>query len=587
MSHAAARVALVSLSPWRLGKQHVSFSLAARRLQASLLSDPRLRDTEVRLFEAGSQPLSVWLDDLAEFDPDVLAASAYVWSLPTFSLLAQQIKRRRPQCITVFGGPSARPAMLSLPPFREAARDIDVLVMGEGEQVLTDIVANYGHGVSSYAALPGVALHSPLGWRATPRPQSPLSIDSLPSPYVMGLAPRNATAYMETFRGCPMSCAFCQWGNLDPSAGVLSVDALVREFEAMREAEPLGIAMVDAGLNLNARAFRNLAEAEARTGFLRGRYFDTEMYPHLMRPEHLEFLANSRSNVGLGLQSANPEVLKNVDRPFKRAHFAKVVEQLSEVSKVTVEIIMGLPGDSPEGFRETLAFLTDLPCNVRAYYCLVLPDALMTRFSGAEGLRFHPITLELQSAPGWTESALRDTREWLNERAATSGTNLQDPVVGRGDRLEDYVEALVDPPWWAFGQSSGNSPSRPIHHAHQSKAAHLPQGEAILDALHTQLSASVARATRGLCSLADVRRSDSELTLQVQLEARTIDLIARPVTAKSPSFREVSGCSFVYRSEGDHHLGRRDSALLNATIDAIANEVAPLVRETAARGAER
>jgi len=336
--------------------------------------------------------------------------------------------------------------------------------------------------------------------------------------------------------------------------------------------------MVDAGLNLNARAFRNLAEAEAQTGFLQGRYFDTEMYPQLMKPEHLEFLANSRSNVGLGLQSANPEVLKNVDRPFKRQHFAKVVEDLSKVARVTVEVIMGLPGDTPAGFKETMSFLEDLPCNARAYYCLVLPDAFMNRYAGSDTLQFHPITLELQAGPGWTQTDLRDTCEWLNDKAAAEGTNLQQALVGRGDRLEDFVEMLVDPPWWSFAMhSSDQSP----HHAGLDVyrlPAHLPQGEVAAASVHHAIAAAVKRATRGHCSVGDIVRSDSEVVIRVDVEQHGYDLIARRAEVGRPSFRDVAGCSFVYRSDHAEHLGERANLLLTRAIDAIATEVAPLLQ---------
>ncbi|MCA9573826.1 MAG: cobalamin-dependent protein [Polyangiales bacterium] len=213
MSTPAQRIALVSLSPWTLGARHVSFNLAVRRLQAALMSDPRLAQTEVRVFEMGAESLATWVERLAEFDPDMLAASTYLWSLPTFSLLASAIKRRSPRCLTVFGGPSARPAMLALAPFRDAAQFVDVLALGEGEHVITELAAHHGHGVQSFSAIPGLALHSPLGWRMTPAPRQSLAIDTLPSPYRMGLVPNGVTAYLETYRGCPMSCSFCQWGN--------------------------------------------------------------------------------------------------------------------------------------------------------------------------------------------------------------------------------------------------------------------------------------------------------------------------------------------------------------------------------------
>ena len=595
MVAAAKRVAIVSLNPWTAGTMSASFNFASRRLHAALRSDPRLSACEVRVFEHGAIPLSQWADTIAEFEPDVLAASAYVWSLPTFTLLAQEVKRRSPECLTIVGGPSARVEMLSLAPFRAAAKSIDVLVLGEGEHVLCELVANYGHGVGTFDRIPGLALHSPLGWRKTVASTHSLAIDDLPSPYRMGLVPPSTMAYLETFRGCPMSCTFCQWGDLDPAGGVLSADALVQEFEAMETLGPVGIAMTDAALNLNSRAFKNLAEAARRTGFLEDRYFDTEMYPALLKPAHLDFLAPTHASVGLGLQTATQSVLDRVDRRFKRKHFTRVVEDLAQVSTVTVEVILGLPGDSIEGFRETLRVLEDLPCNVRAYHCLVLPDAFMTREGTPEELDFHPITLELRSAPGWSERDLAEAHEWLDEISNSTRTTLSSRApVGDGDVLEGYVEQVVDPPWWAVSHNgsarhrdgaSRGSDGRTYPHDVDARALerriramppHLGSGAKVVSAIYQQASERVQKATRGLCTVNDVRVAPHQVVVSIAVGGANFELYARPPGPDTPSFRETHGCSYVYRADSGQ-LSPRHEAIVVRTIEALGQPLAPLV----------
>ena len=50
--------------------------------------------------------------------------------------------------------------------------------------------------------------------------------------------------------------------------------------------------LVDAGLNLNAKAFDNLAEAEKRTGFLQNAAFWCEVYPSLVNEKQIDFLSS-------------------------------------------------------------------------------------------------------------------------------------------------------------------------------------------------------------------------------------------------------------------------------------------------------
>lgn len=571
MTTSQLRIALLAIRPAVFGDTDHFFGMAIRRIQASLLSDPRFATAEIRVFERNSSPLRLWVDELTDFRPNVLAASAYVWSMPTFALLATEMRRRFPDCLTVLGGPSARPEVLALPPYQPHQRAVDVLVLGEGEGVVGDIIEVGLRDRSALAKIPGIAVSSPLGWRRTPPPADRLDLNRLPSPYQMGLFPKHSTAWLETYRGCPMSCNFCQWGFVDPSPDHLSVDYLVREFEAMGKLDPPMVSMLDVGLNLNSRAFRNLAEAQAQTGFLNGRVFNAETFPTLVREEHLEFLAQTRAEVGIGLQSADPAVLEGVQRPFKRDQFAKVVEDLASVALVWAEIIVGLPGDSPEGVRNTIDFLRELPCNVRMYHCLVLPDGLMTRHPNADQLKFHPITLELESSPGWEPARLREISEWLGDAAESVNTGRQRHLTGHGDRLEDYVENLANGPGWELVKDHP-TPSRILQ-----KMAEKERPLEVNTATFGAVKEAVRKATKGYCMVLAAVREEEHLALRVDVEGVTYELSVQPVRADRPAFRSTHGFGFTYRAETGGTLGSRAHVLLERSIDAAGPHVGRLM----------
>ena len=87
-------------------------------------------------------------------------------------------------------------------------------------------------------------------------------------------------------------------------------------------------------------------------GFLKSADFWCEIYPTFVRDEHPEFLGSiGPSYLGVGLQSLDPDVLKAHDRPFDRKRFEAAIPQLARLANVEIQIIFGLPGDSPEGFR--------------------------------------------------------------------------------------------------------------------------------------------------------------------------------------------------------------------------------------------
>ncbi|HEX4985710.1 MAG TPA: radical SAM protein, partial [Burkholderiales bacterium] len=262
--------------------------------------------------------------------------------------------------------------------------------------------------------------------------RTPAPLDMLASPYQIGVAKKRAVAYLETFRGCPFSCSFCEWGATGDSKAVFSTDYITRELESYSRFDVSAVFSVDAGLNLNHQAFRNLREAEKRVGILRKATFWSEIYPSLIKDEHLEFLSTVHATyLGIGLQSTDPAVLKDLQRPFDQRRLETIVGQVADVAEAELQVIFGLPGDSPAGFRRTLEFARTMPAGVRAYGCLVLPDALMTRGKPEWNIVFDPITLRMKSCAGWSEDELQSTRAWVTEE-----------VRKAGGRYGDY--------WWYF-----------------------------------------------------------------------------------------------------------------------------------------
>lgn len=439
----AARVALVSLTP-EISQQGEANergrgtldrfpSYGVRRVQAALATDPTLSGVEVKLFDRQPATTGGLAEEILAFGPDVVGFASYVWSTPTMVALARTLKRALPRVTTIFGGPSAVPEQFDLAPYAGAQDYADALVVGEGDVTFRELVAAPRRSREALRAVPGLVLPGRGGWERTP-PRTPHpDMDTLASPYQAGLMPHEHVACLETFRGCPLACTFCQWGVIDAQR-FFSTEYLVRELEAMRASRPLYTFLIDAALNLHARAFRNLLAAEREVGYFRGAQLLCEVYPSHLRDEHLEFLATVGSvHVGLGVQSLDSDVLQASSRPFRPERLRPVVEQLLNFGLVDIEIILGLPGDTPERFRRTLEGVLELPCSVRVYRCLVLPEALMTRAPAGAELRFDPLTLELLSSRTWPEHELRATQEYVTARAQAHPNG-----------------ALVGDYWWLF-----------------------------------------------------------------------------------------------------------------------------------------
>ena len=141
-----------------------------------------------------------------------------------------------------------------------------------------------------------------------------------------------------------------------------------------------------------------------------------------IKEEHINFLSSvGRPLVGVGLQSFDNEVLAKVERSYDEARFDDTLHKLTEIAGVAIEILMGLPGDSPQNFRTSFERARTLPCALRVYPCVVLPSALMVRAPSNFQMDYDFTSLKMRSCLGWSERDLLTEAEFVSRRAQLEG----------------------------------------------------------------------------------------------------------------------------------------------------------------------
>lgn len=425
------KVAYVSLSPdpdgGELGPLELP-SYGVHRILAATNAMKSEMDIDVRYLDysrLGKVGLNNALDDFA---PDIVGFSVYVWSTMKLIAAARQLKASQPETFVIFGGPSARTSVFDLEPYRGAHTYLDAVAEGDGEVLIQQIIRSPDRSPKTLAKIGGLALPKPDGTWTKTGPAPSVLMDDIASPYQQNLMPHGAVAYLETYRGCPLACRFCEWGMSRPARDVFSTEYIAAEINAFERLEAPAVFLLDAGLNLNAAAFRNLAAANEQTNHLKNSLFWAEIYPSTVRPKHLEFLENiGTSYLGVGLQSTDQKVLDAHDRKIDQTRFEPSVRELAKVAgNIEIQIIFGLPGETPEGFLRTLDFALSMPGGVRAYHCLVLPDALLTRSRPEWNVKFDPINFAMTSNSDWSADDIRNMRSHLTKLSkqhnGTSGT---------------------------------------------------------------------------------------------------------------------------------------------------------------------
>lgn len=296
-------------------------------------------------------------------NPDVFAFSTYVWNWSITQELARAVRKRYPECLIVFGGPQVSYKKEWL----ESNRDMcDLIVTYAGEKPFAEILrGNYTY--------PGII--SEHGYK-TPQPDK--DINYIPSPYLSGLMDslmepgKNYSAIIETNRGCPYACTFCdQEARYYNKIQLFDYSRVLKEIDWMSERKIDFMYFADSNVGIFDRDvdfIRYIAKKRNETGYPKHIDYSTAK----QQPERIVELgrilnqeANIKRGVTIALQSMNPKTLDAIKRiNIANTKLAQIVSAYNSAGIDNYcELIIGLPEESLEtwinGIGEILSLGSD------------------------------------------------------------------------------------------------------------------------------------------------------------------------------------------------------------------------------------
>ena len=300
--------------------------------------------------------------------PWVLAFSVYTWNLRISLQVAIAAKRRFPEALVVLGGPSVPREPSRARAFMDLHPEIDVLVFGEGEITFRELLVTWRQ-TRNLEELAGTAVRSESRIVFGPERQRVRNFEQTASPYLDGTfdiwranRPWVTGALLETNRGCPFRCTFCDWGQATASR--------VNEIPMARVKAELNwiatngfpyVYIIDANFGIRRRdpeTVAHLARLKIQHGMPYFCYFHLTKNVETRNLITVETLleAGIGCHVAISMQSYEPLVLQAIERDnISQQSYHRVQQACTERGIPTSnELLLGLPEQTYDGFVQGL-----------------------------------------------------------------------------------------------------------------------------------------------------------------------------------------------------------------------------------------
>ena len=313
----------------------------------------------------------VWRRDLIEEtvellkSSDVVGFSTYVWNRSYNNVLARELKKANKDILIVFGGPEPP---IENPNFFEKFPYIDICIKLEGEISFKRVLDNFHNNVG-YDDIPGLLVNKNGNTFDTGDSARIDDLDSIPSPYLtdvfkplMEKFPEvrwNAT--LESNRGCPYACTFCDWGSLTYNkVKKFGLERVYAEFEWVGKNKCDFVSLTDANFGIFPERDSLIADKliEVQKTYNNPKAYTISWAKNQKREvveivRKLIYEGGSKLGLNLSVQTMDENVLDIIKRKNLDTNKIEEVFELCEQYNIPLytELILGLPGETLDSWK--------------------------------------------------------------------------------------------------------------------------------------------------------------------------------------------------------------------------------------------
>ena len=382
----------LALAPEHWGLPYLPLGMITSYLRVYQGGILNTRYTIHRVTPACGQDMAGACEMVTGHSNPIVLLSSYVWNHQANIDAARKIKQRRPAATVIIGGPEIPRFSGESEAFLANHPEIDIAVLGEGEiscaETLFALSADdSGHGYP--VSVSGIAYRQGKTVQRTGDRKRLEDLNSLPSPYLTGeFEPwfsEFSNAMLETNRGCPFGCAYCDWGSATlQKVNVFDAERVIAEADYIARSRAEAIFITDANFGMleqDIEISRALVEIKKQYGYpLRLNTNFTKNGGHrLMEVIRILHEGGLLPSGIIALQTTDQKVLEAIDRQNVRTESYETMMRFFNAREIPIasDLMIGLPEQTLESLAGDLQFCFDWKVSAHGNFTSMMPNAPM------------------------------------------------------------------------------------------------------------------------------------------------------------------------------------------------------------------
>ncbi|MBN1166312.1 MAG: radical SAM protein [Methanospirillaceae archaeon] len=385
--------------------------LLSSYLLKGYLSQSSNHETKILNFPDALKPDQI-ITEIKKLAPDIISYSCYVWNISLIDQIFETLTSlAESELIHIFGGPEITIERLSN---LNCSQENVFYIIGEGEEKFSNLIISIEKG--DIILPPGVAYLKDGNIEYESNLTTIKDLDIIPSIYVNNIIEDRLYAYQQAFietqRGCKYRCKYCVYHKNIRQISYYSIERVLQELDFLiceKKITALRIfdAIFTSDLSRAKKIVKHLHKLKTRGHHIPWIYWeytydsvDNEFLYLVSLLKDREKISNSSNLLPkdraqlysdmlqdyiaincIGLQSFNPEALRNVGRP--KTDWSRFCSFMHEINKnnlvIKLDIILGLPGETylsfMTGLDKIIPFFKDTDHILNIHRLQVLPGS--------------------------------------------------------------------------------------------------------------------------------------------------------------------------------------------------------------------